>query len=58
MGYILLERPLMRGESREHWYLERREELVRARDHNSKMLHSWLLVVVLLAAVVIGWWVR
>jgi len=45
MGYIPPpERPLMEGESREHWYLERRAELLRAKSYNESMLGKWVIV--------------
>jgi len=49
MGYVPPpERPLMKGESREHWYLERRAELLRAKSYNEGMLRRWIPVIVVL----------
>lgn len=47
MGYIPPERPLMPGESRRDWYLERRKELLKARDYNKSMLDKWSLIIVI-----------
>ena len=49
MGYVPPpERPLMEGESREHWYLERRTELLSAKRYNESMLSKWIPIIVVL----------
>jgi len=54
MGYAPpKERPLMDGESREHWYFERRAELLRAKKYNEGMWNRWIPVLAVLIFILI-----
>lgn len=54
MGYVPPpERALMKDESRESWYLERRAELLRAKNYNEGMLDKWTSITIVLIFILV-----